>query len=36
MDLNRSESVLDQVIQALEVEKAQLEGKLEIDEIELN
>lgn len=31
MDQNRSHSVLDQVIQALEDEKAQLEGKLETE-----
>lgn len=31
MDQNRSESILDQVIQALEDEKAQLEGKLEAE-----
>ncbi|XP_052430381.1 uncharacterized protein LOC127971416 [Carassius gibelio] len=31
MDVNRSDSVLDQVIQALEDEKAQLEGKLETE-----
>ncbi len=31
MDQNRSDSILDQVVQALEDEKAQLEGKLEAE-----